>query len=144
MSKKARRAKNSRDAPKQREAGGMVFLSDPESYKILCGDGYRPIASCPEVQMCISAYAEAIANMTMHLMINTEKGDKRIRALAKQVRARMPAGSIFLRGYEANLIAICPGKAETDVRGEVEDAKTQIAALKAWKIKRDETSRKGE
>lgn len=79
MSKKARRAKNSRDAPKQKEAGGMVFLSDPESYKILCGDGYRPIASCPEVQMCISAYAEAIANMTLHLMINTEKGDKRIR-----------------------------------------------------------------
>ena len=30
------------------------------------------------------------------------------------------------------------------MRGEVEDAKTQIAALKVWKIKRDETSRKGE
>ena len=30
------------------------------------------------------------------------------------------------------------------MRGEVEDAKTQIAVLKAWKIKRDEASRKGE
>ena len=54
-------------------------------------------------------------------MMGRDEGDKRIRALAKQVRARMPAGSIFLRGYEANLIAICPGKAETDVRGAVED-----------------------
>ena len=30
------------------------------------------------------------------------------------------------------------------MRGEIEDAKTQIAALKAWKIKRDQDSRKGE
>ncbi len=55
-----------------------VFLSDPEGYKILCSDGYRPLSSCPEVQTCISAYAEAIANMTLHLMVNTDKGDKRI------------------------------------------------------------------
>lgn len=33
---------------------------------------------------------------------------------------------------------------EMVMRGEVEDAKTQIAALKAWKIKRDVGSRKGE
>lgn len=82
MSKKARRAKNSRDAPaRQSRAEGtkMVFLSDPESFKILCSEGYRPLASCPEVQMCISAYAEAIANMTLHLMVNTDKGDVRIR-----------------------------------------------------------------
>lgn len=82
MSKRARHAKNSRDAPvTQTGAVGtkMVFLSDPQSYKILCGDGYRPLSSCPEVQMCISAYAEAIANMTLHLMVNTEKGDVRIR-----------------------------------------------------------------
>ena len=30
------------------------------------------------------------------------------------------------------------------MRGEIEDAKTQIAALKVWKIKRDQDSRKGE
>ena len=81
MSKKARRAKNSRDAPARSDVKktSAVFLSDPESYKILCADGYRPLSSCPEVQMCISAYAEAIANMTLHLMVNTDKGDVRIR-----------------------------------------------------------------
>lgn len=81
MSKKARRAKNSRDAPAGRDVkkSSAVFLSDPESYKILCADGYRPLSSCPEVQMCIAAYAEAIANMTLHLMVNTDKGDVRIR-----------------------------------------------------------------
>ncbi len=88
MSRKARRAKNSRDAPVRSEVkkAAAVFLSDPEGYKILCGDGYRPLASCPEVQMCISAYAEAIANMTLHLMVNTDKGDKRIRdGLSRQL-----------------------------------------------------------
>lgn len=88
MSKKNRRAKNSRDAPavQNGSAAKMVYLSDPQSYKILCGDGYRPLGSCPEVQMCISAYAEAIANMTLHLMINTDKGDKRIRdGLSRQL-----------------------------------------------------------
>lgn len=81
MSKKARRAKNSRDAPARRDVkkSSAVFLSDPDSYKILCADGYRPLSSCPEVQMCIAAYAEAIANMTLHLMVNTDKGDVRIR-----------------------------------------------------------------
>lgn len=81
MSKKARRAKNSRDAPVRSEVKktSAVFLSDPESYKIFCADGYRPLSSCPEVQMCIAAYAEAIANMTLHLMVNTDKGDIRIR-----------------------------------------------------------------
>lgn len=81
MSKKARRAKNSRDAPVRSDVkkSSAVFLSDPESYKILCADGYRPLSSCPEVQMCIAAYAEAIANMTLHLMVNTDKGDVRIR-----------------------------------------------------------------
>ena len=88
MSKKNRRARNSRDAPVRSEVKktAAVFLSDPEGYKLLCGDGYRPLASCPEVQMCISAYAEAIANMTLHLMVNTDKGDKRIRdGLSRQL-----------------------------------------------------------
>lgn len=82
MSKKGKRARNSRDAPAARSAGNAaqtVFLSDPESYKILCSDGYQPLSRCPEVLMCVNAYAEAVANMTLHLMINTERGDVRLR-----------------------------------------------------------------
>ena len=79
MSKKGRRAGNTRDAPIKEKRSGLVFLSDPDSYKILCGEGYRPLTQCPEVRTCISAYAEAVANMTLHLMANTDKGDVRIR-----------------------------------------------------------------
>ena len=85
MSKKGRRAVNSRDAPKTSSAK-MVTLCDPEAFKIFCNDGYTPLTKCAEVQMCISAYAEAVANMTLHLMVNTDKGDVRVRdGLSRQL-----------------------------------------------------------
>ena len=78
MSKKGRQARNSRDAPAAKSTQ-MVTLCDPEAFKIFCCDGYTPLMQCAEVQMCISAYAEAVANMTLHLMVNTERGDIRVR-----------------------------------------------------------------
>lgn len=85
MSKKGRRAVNSRDAP-AKSSTQTAFLCDPDQFKILCCDGYQPLTKCPEVQMCIGAYAEAVANMTLHLMVNTERGDVRIRdGLSRQL-----------------------------------------------------------
>ena len=45
------RAINSRDAPKtvKRSTSSGVFLCSDDAYKVLCGDGYKPLASCPEV-----------------------------------------------------------------------------------------------
>ena len=44
-----------------------------------------------------------------------DRGDSRIRALAKNMRRCLPEDSTFLRGYEAYLIALCPGVREEDL-----------------------------
>ena len=41
-----------------------------------------------------------------------DAGDQAIRALAKQMRACMPEDTLFLRGAEAHLIALCPNLTE--------------------------------
>lgn len=84
MSKHRKRSRYGRDAPAIRSdtaetaATGAVFtLADPETWKILCGDGYRPLSQCPEVQICVNIYADLIASMTLRLMRNTDRGDVR-------------------------------------------------------------------
>ena len=81
MAKKKLRARYGRDAPRRvradETASGLISLKDPEAWKILCGDGYRPIVQCPEVQICVGVYASLIASMTLRLMRNTDKGDTR-------------------------------------------------------------------
>lgn len=51
--------------------------------------------------------------------LGRDEGDRRIRTLAKAMREAMPEGTCFLRGHEANLIAICPGKGEADLRANI-------------------------
>ncbi len=92
MSKRKLKARYGRDAPavKKRDdtqaeaqaetpSAGGILLSDPEAWRILCSDGYRPIMSCPEVQICVNVYAALIASMTLRLMRNEEKGDVRVK-----------------------------------------------------------------
>lgn len=82
MSNRKKRSRYGRDAPqmKRTETTGAVFtLADPDTWTILCGNGYKPVIQCPEVQICINVYAELIASMTLRLMRNTEKGDVRVK-----------------------------------------------------------------
>lgn len=78
--------RHSRDAPETETKASAGFLCSPEAWTILCGDGYKPVTECPEVQMCAGVYADLIASMTIHLMENAEQGDVRIKdELAKKL-----------------------------------------------------------
>ena len=66
------------------------------------------------------AIFDIIGLRDVNRIMGRDEGDRRIRALAKTVFSCMPQDSIFLRGYEACVIAICPGAVEGDIRGAVE------------------------
>lgn len=105
MSKKKRSIRNSRDAPKA-SGGEVAFLCSADAWRVLCGDGYKPITQCAEVQMCIAAYADAIANMTIMLLENTENGDRRIKnALSRKLDIE-PAQHMTHQTWVSNIVRV--------------------------------------
>lgn len=79
--RKSRTRRNSRDAPAKAPMNQKrsVLLCSEQAWHEMCIDGYKPVSQCPEVQMCINAYARSVAMMTIHLMQNVKNGDIRVR-----------------------------------------------------------------
>ncbi len=143
MGKSKKRTRYGRDAPEKRTAAGCsaIALTNPDSWKILCGEGYKPIMQCPEVQICINVYADLISSMTLRLMRNTEKGDLRVKNELSRlldiepnrymthmtffqtlVRALMENGNqvtypVFRDGYLKEMIPLRPTETSIIARG---------------------------
>lgn len=60
------------------QAGGAVFLCDAASYDLFCGSGYSDLSKNPEILAGVDILARLVASMTIHLMENTDKGDRRL------------------------------------------------------------------
>ena len=106
MSKKSQNRKaRARDAPVQQKRS-TLYLTSMDGWNELLACGYKPITSCSEVQTAIGVYASMVANMTIMLMQNTEKGDVRIRNGLSRKLDIEPNGLMTHQTFMFNLVRV--------------------------------------
>ena len=106
MSKKSQNRKaRARDAPVQQKRSAL-YLTSMDGWNELLACGYKPITSCSEVQTAIGVYASMVANMTIMLMQNTEKGDVRIRNGLSRKLDIEPNGLMTHQTFMFNLVRV--------------------------------------
>ena len=92
-----------RDAPKQ---NGVGYVISSGMWEELFCSGYKPLTSCPEVQMAIGVYADLIANMTIMVMQNTDIGDVRIKNGLSRKLDIEPQRNMTHQTFMSNLVRV--------------------------------------
>lgn len=73
----SKRKKRSRDTPAQTRTNTTAVIGKT-AWDYFVSDGYIPMYKCPEVEMCVNQIASLVSSMTVKLMANTDKGDRRV------------------------------------------------------------------